>query len=290
MSSKSDPPTRQENEEQLRRILESETFKPRWALRKLLKRVVMDCLDGKIGRDYERTLAIEVFGKEQDWTPLDGAIVRQSMTNLRKQLLKFYESEGYGDNVDIRFSKQSGFLAHFAYRWMTGPKETVQRLADAFNYAFPDLPRCNRIVGELEKCVAEHPSYAPAYLVLAESILAGISCGDYLDDTEDGSEPWAFAIPTALARAEEAVKLGTRLDAQLPGLHVMAGAIHCCRFAWRDADAAFQMAVDEHHFASKSEQPARGEAVGGLSLGQLTGQAVVSGSGGSFLRERRSLA
>jgi hypothetical protein len=30
--------------------------------------------------------------------------------------------------------------------------------------------------------------------------------------------------------------------------------------------------------------------VGGLSLGQLTGQAVVSGSGGSFLRERRSLA
>jgi hypothetical protein len=48
--------------------------------------------------------------------------------------------------------------------------------------------------------------------------------------------------------------------------------------------------VAEHHFASKYEQPARGEAVGGLSLGQLTGQAVVSGSGGSFRRERRSLA
>ncbi|HEY3668394.1 MAG TPA: hypothetical protein VGL19_20475 [Polyangiaceae bacterium] len=48
--------------------------------------------------------------------------------------------------------------------------------------------------------------------------------------------------------------------------------------------------VDEQHFASKSEQPARGEAVGGLSLGQLTGQLVGSGSVGSFRRERRSLA
>ena len=49
-------------------------------------------------------------------------------------------------------------------------------------------------------------------------------------------------------------------------------------------------AVDEHHFASKSEQPARGEAVCGLFLGQLTRQVVGSGSVGSFRRERRSLA
>ena len=48
--------------------------------------------------------------------------------------------------------------------------------------------------------------------------------------------------------------------------------------------------VDEHYFASKSEQPARGEAVGGLFLGQLTGQVAGSGSVGSFRRERRSLA
>lgn len=55
-------------------------------------------------------------------------------------------------------------------------------------------------------------------------------------------------------------------------------------------DVLVVFGVDEHHFASKSEQPARGEAVGGLFLGQLTGQVVGSGSVGSFRRERRSLA
>ena len=58
----------------------------------------------------------------------------------------------------------------------------------------------------------------------------------------------------------------------------------------RDVSMVAAWAVAEHHFASKSEQPARDEVAGGLSLGQLTGQTVGSGSEGSFLRERRSLA
>jgi hypothetical protein len=48
--------------------------------------------------------------------------------------------------------------------------------------------------------------------------------------------------------------------------------------------------VDGHHFASKSEQPARDEVAGELPVGQLTSQTVSSGSGGSFVPERRSLA
>ena len=49
--------------------------------------------------------------------------------------------------------------------------------------------------------------------------------------------------------------------------------------------------VGEHQFPKKSEQPERDVvAVGLFSGAELTDQAAGSGSGSSFLRERRSLA
>lgn len=79
-------PTRQETEVQLNRILASKAFATHRVLRRLLERLVRDSLDGNVGgKDYETTLAVQVFDKPANWTPLDGTTVRQGIVNLRKR-------------------------------------------------------------------------------------------------------------------------------------------------------------------------------------------------------------
>jgi tetratricopeptide (TPR) repeat protein len=228
-------PTDQEVEEELERILQSKAFATHGVSRALLERLVNDSLSGKVGgENYEHTLGMELFRKPADWArDLDSA-VRQAMSNLRKHLLAYYGTEGSGDKVEISFPKRSGFAARFAYRQVSNPEEAVQRLSDAFRYEFPDLERCTRIVLDLEACMGEHPSYAPGHAVLAEAILACVMC--------DANA--AFTMPQALMRADEAAKTGLGLNKGLWRLHVVTGAIHCCRFEWDKADAAYKVALE----------------------------------------------
>lgn len=234
MTPKNDVPTQAENEEQLRRILASSTFAKLPVLSPLLLRLVNDNLKGTAGgKEYEITLAVEVFGKNpKKWTP-DQNDVRQGVVNLRKQLRAYYSAEGSGDTIEVSFPPRSGFAPRFAYRRISNAEEVVQGLADAFRYSFPDIEQCTRIVQDLEDCIAEHPAYAPAYGILSEAILACVLC----DATH------AFPLPQALLRAEEAVNTGMQLNKAIWRLHVMAGAIHCCRFEWSNANAAFKSAL-----------------------------------------------
>jgi hypothetical protein len=155
------------------------------------------------------------------------------MVNLRKQLRAYYSAEGSKDNIEISFPVRSGFPPRFGYRKLTDPVQSVQRLADDFRYTFPDMEQCGRIVVELEACVAKHPSYAAGHAVLAEALLACLMC-DAIS---------VFPLPKALLRAEQAVNTGLMLNDEIWRLHVVAGAIHCCRFDWGKADAAYKTAL-----------------------------------------------
>jgi tetratricopeptide (TPR) repeat protein len=234
MTMEGEAPTREEIEKQLRQILRSDTFAPLLTLRPLLQRLVSDTLDGKAGgKGYVSLLGKEVFGKPTDWNHVEQGAVRQGISNLREQLDVYYSAEGYSEPIGIRFPPRAGYAAQVFYRGVNTAKETVQRLATAFTYAFPDIANCDAVVRELEECVARHSSYAPAYPVLAEMLLTFALC----------DVGYAAKGPSPLLRAEEAVKTGMRLNGQIWHLHVIAGAIYCCRFAWAKADAAFKAAL-----------------------------------------------
>src|SRR4051812_40754894 len=210
-----------EKNEAVRRILTSATFAKLPVLGPLLERLVNDSLQEKVGgKGYETILAVEVFHKDsKSWTPLQND-VRQGMVNLRKQLRAYYSAEGSKDNIEISFPVRSGFPPRFGYRKLTDPVQSVQRLADDFRYTFPDMEQCGRIVVELEACVAKHPSYAAGHAVLAEALLACLMC-DAIS---------FFPLQKALLRAKQAVNTGLMLNDEIWRLHVVAGAIHCCRF------------------------------------------------------------
>jgi hypothetical protein len=206
MSPEGAAPTRQDVQEELERILASKTFATHPALRKLLARLTKDTLDGQVGgKDYEYALGVEVFDKPVSWMPKEEAAVREAMRQLRKKLGAYYSAEGSGDKVAIDFPKRSGFAARFSDRPDNDAEDSVYRLTLAFWQTFPDIMRCRSIIGELKACIVKHPSYAPAYGVMAEAILACTMC----DDT------YGFPLPDALLRAEEAVKMGLSLHAEI---------------------------------------------------------------------------
>jgi hypothetical protein len=239
MDSQTDAPSRQEKEAQLARILASQTFEKHPMLRALLARLVTDTVNEKTGgKDYEMVLAVDVFKKPKSWTTLEGNLVRQTMLNLRKRLVVYYGAEGGHDIVEISFPKRAGFAARFSYRPLSDDEDSVRHLAESFGSSFPDLRLCADIVKELEAIIRKHPSYAPAYAVLAEMILAGASLSENWD-----SAIHVFLLPQALVRAEEAIKVGMKLNGGLWRMHVAAGATHCCRFAWAKAEAAFNTAL-----------------------------------------------
>jgi tetratricopeptide (TPR) repeat protein len=224
-------PTRQEKEDQLARILGSQTFEKYRKLRELLERLVKDCLDGKpVNEDM---LGRDLFGKPANWVPMEETVVREGMRNLRSRLKQYYCAEGYGDAVLISFPKRSGYAPRFSFNPVSNAEESVRRFESDFSHTFPDVMRCGNIIAELEAWIGKHPSYAPAYALLAQSILSCVMC----------DEASAFPMPEALLRVEAAVKAGLELHGELWRLHVAAGAVHCCRFAWDKADAAFETAL-----------------------------------------------
>jgi tetratricopeptide (TPR) repeat protein len=231
MSTGDNTVTREEKEQQLARILASQTFEKYRKLRELLERLVKDCLDGKpINEDM---LGRDLFGKPPNWVPMEQTVVREGMRNLRSRLEQYYCAEGHDDAVIISFPKRSGYAPRFSFNPESDAEEAVRCFESDFAHTFPDVMRCGHIVAELEAWIVKHPSYAPAYALLAETILA---CVLY-------DEASAFPMPDALLRAEAAVKTGMELHPELWKLHVAAGAIHCCRFAWDKADAAFETAL-----------------------------------------------
>lgn len=234
MSTGNDSPAREEKTEQLARILASRTFEKHKRLRLLLERLVTDSLEGTVGEDdYEYSLGVDVFDKREGWIPMEEAVVREGMRNLRARLRLYYHAEGHDDSVIVDFPKRTGYAPRFFFNPANDAQESVRRIADDFNHTFPDVMRCGGIVSELEAWIARHPTYAPAYALLAEAILTCAMC----------DETCVFPVPKAIGRTEEAVKTGMGLHSELWRLHVVAGAIHCCRFQWDRADESFLSAL-----------------------------------------------
>jgi hypothetical protein len=91
--------------EQLERILASPGLESAPSLRRLLRYVVEETLEGRGGSLKEYTLGTSVFGRGEHFNPRIDPIVRVQARNLRTRLAQYYAGPGVSDAVIIELPK-----------------------------------------------------------------------------------------------------------------------------------------------------------------------------------------
>lgn len=97
--------TSEEKRAELARVTSSESLRNARILQKLLEFLVNRSLLSEPDEVTEATLAVEVFGREDDFDPATEATVRNSVYRLRTKLREYYAAEGRGNPVIIEIPK-----------------------------------------------------------------------------------------------------------------------------------------------------------------------------------------
>jgi hypothetical protein len=97
---------------QTERLLSSSHFKNSRRYTDLLRFVVQETLEGHADILKERTLGIEVFGRERSFDTSADSIVRVAAAEVRKRIALYYQEEGH--EVELRIELPSGsYVPHF---------------------------------------------------------------------------------------------------------------------------------------------------------------------------------
>lgn len=89
--------------EQLERILASPLFKNSKRYPNLLRYVVERSLQGHTDNLKERSLGIEVFGRDPDYDTNADPVVRTTATEIRKRIAQYYHEAGHETEIRIDF-------------------------------------------------------------------------------------------------------------------------------------------------------------------------------------------
>jgi hypothetical protein len=96
---------REDKLEQLERILESRALHGSENLKSFLKFVVDKSLADSADQLKEYTIATEVFGRSNQFSPRNDSVVRVQASRLRSKLQEYYATEGKSDRVLIELPK-----------------------------------------------------------------------------------------------------------------------------------------------------------------------------------------
>ncbi|MBL0156283.1 MAG: hypothetical protein IPP47_04170 [Bryobacterales bacterium] len=89
--------------EELRRVLDSPEFAGSERGRTLLTYLIENALGGGLDRLKERTIGVEIFGRDAAYDTGQDAIVRVSANSIRKRLATYYSRlEAAGTHPDLR--------------------------------------------------------------------------------------------------------------------------------------------------------------------------------------------
>jgi len=91
--------------EQLNRILGSKAFRQADRLKRFLRFIVTETIEGRGERLKEFVVGVEVFGKDDSFDPRNDPIVRVQARRLRAQLTRYYTEEGRDDDLAIELPK-----------------------------------------------------------------------------------------------------------------------------------------------------------------------------------------
>jgi hypothetical protein len=98
-------PTPDEKLEQLERVLHSQVLQGSESLMALLRYLVGEGVADRDNQIRESTIALEVFGRGNDFDPRTDSVVRVQAKRLRAKLQEYYETEGKSDRVSIDLPK-----------------------------------------------------------------------------------------------------------------------------------------------------------------------------------------
>ena len=99
-------PPYEECQRQLRRILQSATFRNSITLQQLLQFLTVRALEGSSSDALkEYTIGVEAFGRPQDFDPKTDTIVRVQIHRLRQKLREYYDSDGKHDPIVVGIPK-----------------------------------------------------------------------------------------------------------------------------------------------------------------------------------------
>ena len=201
-----------EIEEQLERILASDTFARAPRLSRLLQNVVSHSLGENEDNLKEYTLGLEVFERGAAFDPRTDTIVRVQARRLRARLARYYETEGRGDSCLIEIPR-GGYQPEFRFREplpapllpakrRTNP-EAHRLLLEGRVLVNQGAPRkLMEAVRAFEKAIALDPRCATAHseLAHAHAQLSSLHCAPH------------EAMPKAREAALRALELDDSLD------------------------------------------------------------------------------
>src|SRR5882672_9491346 len=107
-------PTSDEKLAQLERILQSQILHGSESLRAFLRFVVQKAIDQQEDHLKEYTIATEVFGRGERYSPRTDSVVRVQAGRLRSKLQEYYFTEGKADSIVIELPK-GHYTPSFAY-------------------------------------------------------------------------------------------------------------------------------------------------------------------------------
>lgn len=99
---------------QLERILQSQVMQGSESLRAFLRFVVQKAIDRQEDQLKEYTIATEVFGRGEQYSPRTDSVVRVQASRLRSKLQEYYFTEGKCDTILIELPK-GHYTPSFSY-------------------------------------------------------------------------------------------------------------------------------------------------------------------------------
>src|SRR5580693_5967898 len=103
---------RAEVQRQLERLLGNPHFSNSKRFPSFLRFIVQEELEGRGDLLKERTLGIEVFGRDASYDTTSDPIVRVTAAEIRKRIAQYYQESGHGDELRISLPPGS-YIPHF---------------------------------------------------------------------------------------------------------------------------------------------------------------------------------
>ena len=206
---------------QLERVLGGPTFQQADRLKRFLRFITLEVIEGRGSQLKEYVIGVQVFGKEVSFDPRTDPIVRVQARRLRARLDSYYRADGQNDDIIIELPK-GGYAPIFRRRATTGTagravgpafisRNTVAVLPFADHSAQADLEYfCSGLRQEVIDCLARI------------SGLRVLAC----DDSASKSNGAAMIVTGSVRSAGDSVRISVQLVDAANGCYLWSESLN----------------------------------------------------------------
>jgi len=214
-----------EHEQQLERLVNSETLRNSLTLLQLLSYLGRKSIEGKAEALKEYTIGVEAFGRKSSFDPKTDTIVRVQIHRLRQKLKEYYEGEGIHDPVLVDIPR-GHYHPTFRLRTAKPVKDQAFGLEDNSAEFFPVATKQALSASSSEETataidrspilaeprVSQHFPVGPMIALAVFALVAGYLVGNYrATSTAAGDAPGGSTSRFTLKSADPAKALWASL-------------------------------------------------------------------------------